>query len=117
MHELAVADNIITAVLKEMGDRRLASVAAIAVRVGALTDIVPESLEFGFEVLIRDTALASTRLKIERVPVKGHCRACLKPFEVHEFIFVCPECQSVDIEVTQGTELDIAYLEVEDGTP
>jgi hydrogenase nickel incorporation protein HypA/HybF len=117
MHELAIADNIVNTVLKEMDTRRLTSVSAVAVRVGALTDIVPESLEFGFDVLIRDTRLASAKLVIERVPVKGDCRACGKPFEVNEFVFVCSECGSVDIDVTQGMELDIAYLEVEDGSP
>ncbi len=114
MHELGIADNIVTAVLKEMSERNLRSVSAIALRIGAMTDIVPEALEFGFEVLIRETPLHGARLKIERVPVKGHCRACGTEFEVEEFIFVCPECSSGDIIVTQGTELDIAYLEVED---
>ncbi len=114
MHELGIADNIVTAVLREMTQRRLKSVSAIALRIGAMTDIVPEALEFGFEVLIRETPLDGAHLKIERVPVKGHCRACGTDFEVEEFIFVCPECSSGDINLTQGTELDIAYLEVED---
>jgi hydrogenase nickel incorporation protein HypA/HybF len=116
MHELAIADNIVTAVLKEMDSRRLGTVSTVAVRVGALTDIVSESLEFGFDVLIRDTALATAKLRIERIPVRGNCRSCGRHFEVDEFIFVCPECASVDIEITQGTELDIAYLEVENGS-
>jgi len=114
MHELGIADNIVTAVLKEMNDRKLKSVSAIALRIGAMTDIVTDALEFGFEILIRETPLEGARLKIERVPVKGHCRGCGTDFEVEEFIFVCPKCSSGDIVVTQGTELDIAYLEVED---
>lgn len=116
MHELSIADNIVTAVLAEIERRGLKSVATIALRVGALTDIVPDALEFGFEVLTRDTVLAQTTLHIEVVPCQGHCRDCSRDFEVREFVFVCPHCQGSGIDLTRGTELDIAYLEVEDGS-
>ncbi|MEW6051837.1 MAG: hydrogenase maturation nickel metallochaperone HypA [Candidatus Zixiibacteriota bacterium] len=116
MHELAVADNIVNAVLAEMQRRGLSSVATVAVRVGALTDIVPDALEFGFEILTRETALAATKLKIDRIPCQGRCRDCGKDFEVQECVFVCPHCQSCDIQMTRGNELDIAYIEVDDGS-
>jgi hydrogenase nickel incorporation protein HypA/HybF len=113
MHELSIADTIVNTVLEEMKKRNIASVTTVGLRIGFLTDVVPEALQFGFEVLIADTPLAGTRLKIERIPVKGVCRACHDSFEVEDFVFVCPACYSTDIEMTQGDELDIAYLEVE----
>jgi hydrogenase nickel incorporation protein HypA/HybF len=114
MHELAIADNIVTAVLAEVERRGLKSVATIALRVGALTDVVPEALEFGFEILTRETLLNGTKLRIELVPCQGHCRDCGRNFEVREFVFVCPHCQGSGIDLTKGTELDIAYLEIDD---
>jgi hydrogenase nickel incorporation protein HypA/HybF len=114
MHELGIASAIVESVLHEIRERKLTSVVTIAVKVGALTDVDPESLLFGFEVLAKDTPLAATRLDIQRIPVRGDCEGCGKNFEVDGFVFVCPHCEDRRIKLTSGTELDIAYLEIPD---
>jgi len=114
MHELAIADSIVNTILEEAKKQNLGSVVAVGLRIGALTDIVPEALEFGFSAITDGTLLEGTKLKIESVPVKGMCNGCGKTFEVKRFCFVCPECNASDIKVDQGQELDIAYIEVND---
>ena len=114
MHELAIAESIVDIVLKAKVDKQLDSIRAVGVRIGVMTDIVPEALEFGFNVIVKDTALDDCCLKIERVPVRGTCLACRQPIEVADFVFICPHCASRDLEVTQGQELDIAFLEIDD---
>ncbi len=113
MHELRIAESVMNIALKEMDNRNLAAITAIGLRVGALSGVNPDALEFGFQAITTDTKLSGTKLVIEEVPVKGTCRVCKRDFEVTEFVFVCPLCFSGDIEVTQGEELDIAYLETE----
>jgi len=114
VHELAIADSIVKTVLGEMTRRRLSRIEAVGLRIGALSDIVPEALEFGFRALTADTILADTRLDIERIPVRGHCSKCHVDFEVEKFVFICPECGAVEVKVSQGTELDVAYLEIDE---
>lgn len=114
MHELSIAQSILDTVISEAVKRELKQVNIIGLRIGAMTDIVPEALEFGFNALKADTILSNTSLKIETVPIKGYCEKCSERFEVNEFIFVCPQCYSNKIKTEQGSELDIAYLEVED---
>ena len=114
MHELAIAESIVNSVLAEAAKRDNARVTSVAVRIGALNDIVPDALQFGFESIIIDTPLAGAVLKIESIPIKGQCRSCHKDFEVEEYVFVCPNCYAGDIEVTQGQELEIAYIELDD---
>jgi hydrogenase nickel incorporation protein HypA/HybF len=115
MHELSIATSIVETVLQEIARKRLPAVQTIAVRVGALSSVDPEALRFGFESIIVDTPLAKTKLEIEFVPVQGKCRACNSEFAVQDFVFICPRCDSGQIDMTRGDELDIAYLEVEDG--
>ena len=110
MHELSIACTIFDAVLEEMKQRNLASIKKVGIRVGALTNVDPESLKFGFETIINDTPLAGSELEIENVPIKARCRACGNSFEAEELIFICPVCESRDNEVLQGQELDIVYL-------
>ena len=116
MHELALASSIVSAVEHEIARQNLPPVKAVVVRIGALSDVVPEALQFNFEAITRDTALATTQLIIEHVPLEAHCRDCHVDFQVHNLVFQCPECASGQVEVIQGEELEIAYLEVEDAT-
>ncbi len=114
MHELAIAESIIKTVLDEAEKRNLGRIKKIAVRVGALTDIVPDALQFGFEAASADTGLAATQLEIKTIPVTGKCKGCGNEFNIEEHIFMCPVCESFDIEMTSGDELDIEYIEADD---
>ena len=114
MHELAIAASILKTVEQETTSRGLQPVAQVGVRVGALSGVLPEALAFGFEALVAETPLAGCRLKIEQVPAQAQCQACSHTFDVADFFFRCPACGSVQVAVTHGYELDIAYLEVED---
>jgi len=115
MHELSIAASIVETVLQEIARKSLPPVQTIAVRIGALSSVDPGALRFGFDSLISDTPLAQTKLEIEFVPAGGKCRACGQDFAVQDFVFACPRCDSGQIDMTRGDELDIAYLEVEDG--
>jgi len=110
MHELHIATEIITIVQEEMATRRLSEVKAVGIRLGVLSGVDPEALTFGFEAATIDTPQSGAKLIIERIPVQGRCRSCKKDFQVEEFIFMCPHCCSTDMEITQGEELDVAYL-------
>jgi hydrogenase nickel incorporation protein HypA/HybF len=114
MHELGIADSIVRTVLDEIRKRKLGRVTAVGVRIGELTDVVPEALEFGFEAIARGTLLAGTKLKIEQVPLKGVCQGCHKDIAIERFLFVCPHCNGSDIAVTSGEELDLTYIEADD---
>ncbi len=114
MHELAIAESIVKTAKAEMEKRNLDTINSICVRVGVLSDVVPEALQFGFGAITADTSLGNTKLLIEHVPVKGICGGCGVDFEVSDYVFECPECDSRDITLTQGDELDIAYMEIDD---
>ncbi|MFZ1682645.1 MAG: hydrogenase maturation nickel metallochaperone HypA [Candidatus Zixiibacteriota bacterium] len=116
MHELGIATNIVEIVQKEISLHRYGRIATIALRIGAMTDVDHESLRFGFEVITRNTPLEHTNLKIEAVPISVHCEACARDSEIERYQFVCPTCGSRNVALQHGTELDIAYLEVDDGS-
>ncbi len=113
MHELSIARNIIDIVTAEADKRHLDRVTAIHLRIGALSGVDPEALSFGFEAATLDTRLAGTKLVIRQVPVKAKCRACGREFTVKDLMFLCPNCHSVDVDVTQGEEMQIEHLVVE----
>ena len=113
MHELSVADSILSTVRSEMKLNGYTTVAEIGLRIGEMTDIAPESLRFGLEALTKGTDLEGVEVKIEIVPLQGKCEPCQREFRIIDFKFVCPACGGAKIEIILGNELDISYLEVE----
>lgn len=110
MHEVRIATEIISIVRKEVVSRGLGSISEIGLRIGLLSGVDPDALAFSFEAATSGTEMQSTRLVIEKVPVRAVCQACTKEFEVEGYLFVCPACESTDVRVTEGEELDIAWL-------
>ncbi|KAA3615660.1 MAG: hydrogenase maturation nickel metallochaperone HypA [Calditrichaeota bacterium] len=114
MHELSIANSILNIVLDEIKEKKLPEVKAIGLKIGALSGILADSLEFGFDALKLDTPLQKAKLEIEEVPICGKCENCSESFEVKDLIFTCPSCQSPSIKMEKGQELDIAYLEIDE---
>lgn len=112
MHELSIATSIVSTVLQEVRRRNLPRVQNIGVRIGVLSNVDPEALQFSFESIISGSPLAHTQLEIEHVPVQGTCRVCGYRFTIQNFAFVCPHCDSGQIDTKNGEELEIAYLKV-----
>ncbi len=114
MHELGIAQSIIATVLAEIKTNDYGRVSAIGVRVGELTDIVDDALIFGFEAMTKKTILEGASIQIERVKLLASCCHCHKDFQVEEYSFICPSCQSGEVEIITGQELEISFLEIDD---
>jgi hydrogenase nickel incorporation protein HypA/HybF len=110
MHELSIALEIISIVEKEIDRRKLGRIDSIKLRVGALAGVDPEALSFGFEAASADTSLAGTTLDIDWVEVQGRCLNCGEEFAIDDYAFLCPRCDSPEVEITRGQELDIMHI-------
>jgi len=116
MHELGIAQDILEIVKQAVPEGQAAAVRRIRIRVGQLSGIVPDSLEFCFQAIVGDTAMPQAALAIEQIPTVFQCRKCAHQFEVGDFEFQCQACQSTDLEMVSGKELDIVEIEMaEDG--
>ncbi len=62
MHELSIAQNIVDIVQQYVPGEAMGDVRFVRVRVGGLSGIVPESLEFSFSAIVAGTPLGSARL-------------------------------------------------------
>jgi hydrogenase nickel incorporation protein HypA/HybF len=113
MHEMSIVQSIIDIVQQEMARHQVSKVTVIRLVVGEFTAVVPDSLTFCFELITKDTPLEGVKIELEQVPLTGRCRACGKEFPIVEYRFVCPECQSNEIEAVSGKELFIKEIEAE----
>jgi hydrogenase nickel incorporation protein HypA/HybF len=113
MHELALAQSILDIVEQEMTRHGATRVTLIRLEVGEFTALVPESLAFCFEVITKGTPLEGVRLEMNSVPLTGRCRGCGEEFQIREYNFSCPRCETKDIETIAGKELLIKEIEAE----
>jgi hydrogenase nickel incorporation protein HypA/HybF len=111
MHELGIAASVLDTVTAAAGEARA---SAVCVRVGALSGVDPGALRFSIEALIAGTDMEGLKLEIDLRPRTNRCRVCGVTFEVAGYEPACPACGSLDTETIGGTELDVAWVEVED---
>lgn len=111
MHELAIAESIMHLALSHAAGRR---VTGVGVKVGALRQVVPESLSFSFDLVVQGTLAEGARLEIEGVEAAGVCGRCGAESRIVAFPLRCDHCGELGLEVVRGEELYVQWVEVEE---
>ncbi len=112
MHELSVMQSALDIAVDHAKRQGAQRIHLIKLRVGALSGVVPDALEFAFDITTQGTMAEGAKLDIERVPAACYCPACDIEFEPEHTFYECPRCKSLDVKVRRGRELDVASLEV-----
>jgi hydrogenase nickel incorporation protein HypA/HybF len=108
MHELSITQNVVDAVCARAAGR---PVHSVKIQIGSLTAVVPQAMQFCFEIVVEGTVAEGARLEIEQLPGAGTCRSCGADLTITDNILLCP-CGSADVYVTAGRELQILSMEV-----
>ncbi len=114
MHELSLVQRILE--IAEAYARRegAGAIREIGLRVGALSGVEKEALEFAFEAAKQGTLAQQARLAVQWIPPVSFCQGCMTEFEFDNpfGIALCPHCQQPSATLRQGIELEVEYLEV-----
>lgn len=113
MHEFKLIQTVFSTVMETAKANTLNSVNKVTLQVGRLRQVVPEFMRFAFAIIGKDTIADNAQLEIEHIPVTFLCRDCIRQFTVEEDTYLCPECQSSNLEFLNGKELIIASIEGE----
>ncbi|MFK0284590.1 hydrogenase maturation nickel metallochaperone HypA [Streptomyces sp. NPDC090499] len=112
MHELSIAAAIVEQADEWARADGADTVSAVTVRVGELSGVVPDALDFAFEVAREGTVLAAARLVVEQVTAQAWCGPCAEEFAVGmPPFFWCPRCDRPSTELRSGRELEITAVE------
>ena len=113
MHEMAIAAQIVEIAIASIpADLKNAQVERVNLKIGKLAAVVPDSLQFCFQIAVQDSPLRDADLNIEEIPLRVRCMDCNTEWTAHEPVFVCRKCNSGSIEMLSGRELDIISIEV-----
>lgn len=111
MHELSLSSAIVNTVTKHADGR---PVTLVSLRVGALRQVVPDTLQFYFEFVARGTICEGARLEQELIEARLRCRDCAYGWCIEIPAFRCPGCGGSAVEVAAGNEFEVESIEVEE---
>lgn len=88
-------------------------VVSVKLKIGEMSEVVEESLQFAYGILSEGTLMEDSRLEVEVVPPRSRCLDCACEFEHDRYHLRCPQCDSRDTVLLQGRELEITSIEID----
>ncbi len=112
MHELGIIQSAVGMAVETARAQGATQVHVLRMRVGALSGVVPDALQFAFEFACQGTMAEGATLEIETIPATCWCAQCQREFTSDDFLSDCPHCHTVSNELRRGRELELASVEV-----
>ena len=111
MHELSICNAIASTAAKHADGR---SVSQVTVQIGHLRQVVPDALQFSWEVVSSATDLKDAALVIEQVPAVVECTNCGARTTLDLPILACGKCEGFDVQLLSGEELLVVSIDLVD---
>lgn len=112
MHEMSVTESMIGVVLRHAEKNHATKVTRINIVLGELSTVVPESVQFYFDIIGKDTIAEGAELNFRRTKLIAKCNGCGEEFEVVEYDFTCPACSGTKTEIISGREFQVESIEI-----
>jgi hydrogenase nickel incorporation protein HypA/HybF len=109
VHELSLCEAILGKVLRHADGR---PVTKVTVRIGSLRQVVPDALQFGWQMLAQSNDQIDADLVIEQVPAVVRCQKCGVETELDMPILMCGSCDSFDVDLLSGEEFLVVSLDL-----
>ena len=113
MHELSVTQGIVKICLEEARKHQLMKVEEIRLKVGELSGIIPDCIQYYFNIISKDTLLKGAVILIDKVAIEIKCNGCNTEFVLDKIDFCCPKCGSFNIKIIKGNEFYIDSIKGE----
>jgi hydrogenase nickel incorporation protein HypA/HybF len=108
MHELGITQEIIALVSERTGG---AAVRRVVLEIGKLSAVLPDAVQFCFDLCSAGTPVEGARLEIVEIPGRACCRACGAEFTLEQPYGQCG-CGNTDLRWLVGQELTIREVEL-----
>ncbi len=113
MHELGLTQSIVDLAIEHASRENASQILSIAVDIGKISGVIPEAVEFAFDVCSKGTIAEGACLEIHHIPGRGHCLECNEYADIDAPTHVCPKCGGLSLEIIQGQEMKFTEMEIE----
>jgi hydrogenase nickel incorporation protein HypA/HybF len=112
MHELSLAQSILEIVSQYVPHEKSGTVKSVKLKIGELSGVVPDSLNFCFSAITADTPFQGAHLEIDKIPFTLECKDCSNSFPSEYGTVVCPQCGGSQTRILTGTEMQVVEIEL-----
>jgi len=105
MHELSIAEELLGIIFENAEKAGIKKVSEVNLRIGEFSGILPDALQFAFEVLSQEKITEGARLNIKTISPRFVCQGCQR--RVSKQSQICPRCGSEEIAAEWGHDLQI----------
>jgi hydrogenase nickel incorporation protein HypA/HybF len=113
MHEASITESMLSLALEKAKEAEATKIASINLIVGELSGVVPDCVQFYFDVMSKDTIADGAKLNFETKPTQIRCRKCDTVFTPADHKWICPQCNETSVEIASGRECYMESIEVE----
>ena len=113
VHELPIAESVLELALEHAERAGGGRITGLHLRIGRLSSVVDESLQFYWDLISEDTPAEGARLHFHRIPLAFRCEDCETEFEPEGEDFSCTACSSPRVRVVQGNEFLLEAIDLE----
>lgn len=113
MHELAITQSILDIAQRAAAEHRVQRIREIRIKIGDYSGVVPQCIQYYFDVISRDTVAQGAVLRMERLPIVMRCETCGWEGTVDKHHIQCASCGGTQLKLLQGREFYVDSLEVD----
>ena len=112
MHEASIAIELVELASEQALLNNATRVLSVGIRIGELSSVIPEALEFAWTDSTLGTLLEGAKLEIERIKAKAICPTHGEiELEIQKGLR-CPICNTPTPNILEGEELELDTLEL-----
>lgn len=112
MHEIGIMERTLEIAINNAQKQNANSIQKITMNIGKLSGVIPEALEFAFDVVTKGTIAENATLEINTIPVTCYCDFCQTKFNPQEWFFECPHCHQFSNHILEGKEIELMSVEI-----
>lgn len=116
MHEFQYVQELYNKIVRYAEKRNGENITSVTIAITRLSGIEPESFQFYWKLLTKQSTYKKTKLIITRVPTTFMCVVCSNKFisnAYEEQLIHCPVCDSIKTTVIEDTEVTIQQITVD----
>lgn len=114
MHELGIAQGILTSAIAAAQDAGGTKINGVNITIGALTEVMEDSLQFAWDAIRADTIAEAAELNVTVLTAWSRCALCGHEWEHGRYDGAqCPSCEQYLVSLVRGREMRIDTIDID----
>ncbi len=113
MHEYSIVQSLIDSCEQHATQNDARKVTKVVVKIGVMSGVEPHLLKEAFDTFKDKTICEESEFIMHIQKVKIKCNDCDKESELEKNEYLCPQCESSNINVIDGEDMFLMQLELE----